>query len=139
MIFGGSIKEGLFFTLSHMILTKINQHVFLFEIKKLCCDKTTYKKLISWEFIITSKISTLCSGCYMQVTKSLEHHLSGCWLDCTGGLYREKFDLKTQGRTTTCLLRTGGGFKNLVVKTGLTVFLLLYCNQDLILSLEFHF
>ena len=36
-------------------------------------------------------------------------------------LYREQFDLKTQGRTTTWSLRTGGCFKKVVVKTGLTV------------------
>ena len=34
---------------------------------------------------MTSRISTLCSGCYMQVIKSLGHHLSGRWLHCTGG------------------------------------------------------
>ena len=36
-------------------------------------------------------------------------------------LYREKFDLKTYGRTTTWSLRTGGRFKKVVVKTGLAV------------------
>ena len=40
-------------------------------------------------------------------------------------LYREKFDLKTLGRTTTWSLRTGGLFKKVVVKTGLTVLLFL--------------
>ena len=34
---------------------------------------------------MTSRISTLCSGCYMQVIKSLGHHLNGRWLQCTGG------------------------------------------------------
>ena len=37
-------------------------------------------------------------------------------------LYREKFDLKTEGRTTTWLLRTDGRFKKVVVTKGLTVF-----------------
>ena len=36
-------------------------------------------------------------------------------------LYREKIDLKTQGRPTTLSLRTGGRFKKVVVKTSLTV------------------
>ena len=44
---------------------------------------------------MTSRISTLSSGHYMQVIKSLGNHLSGCWLRCTGGHYIEKFDLKT--------------------------------------------
>ena len=39
---------------------------------------------------MTSRISTLCSGCYMQVTRSLGHHLSGQWLCCTGGHYIER-------------------------------------------------
>ena len=38
---------------------------------------------------MTSRISTLCSGRYMQVIKSLGHHLSGCWSRCTGGRYIE--------------------------------------------------
>ena len=33
-------------------------------------------------------------------------------------LYRETFDLKTYRRTTTWLLRAGGRFKKVVVKTG---------------------
>ena len=33
---------------------------------------------------MTSWISTLHSGCDMQVIKSLGHHLNGCWLRCTG-------------------------------------------------------
>ena len=61
---------------------------------------------------MTSTISTLCSGCYMQVIKSLGHHLSSCWSCCTGGRYIW---------TTTWSLRTGGHFKKVVVKTGLTV------------------
>ena len=36
-------------------------------------------------------------------------------------LCRETFDLNNEGRTTTWSLRTGGGFKKVVVKTGLTV------------------
>ena len=39
---------------------------------------------------MTSGMSTLCSGCYVQVIKSLEHHLSGRWLHCTGGCYIER-------------------------------------------------
>ena len=64
---------------------------------------------------MTSRISTLCRVRYIQVTKTLGHHLSGRW-----SLYREKFDLKSKGRTTTWSLRTGGRFKKVVVKTGLT-------------------
>ena len=39
---------------------------------------------------MTSRISTLCSGRYMQVIKSLGHHLSGRWSRCTGGRYIER-------------------------------------------------
>ena len=39
---------------------------------------------------MTSSISTLCSGHYMQVIKSLGHHLSGRWSGCTGGRYTER-------------------------------------------------
>ena len=39
---------------------------------------------------MTSRISTLCSGRYMQVIKSLGHHLSGRWSRCTGGHYIER-------------------------------------------------
>ena len=38
---------------------------------------------------MNSRISTLCSGRYMQVIKSLGHHLSGLWSRCTGGHYIE--------------------------------------------------
>ena len=38
-------------------------------------------------------------------------------------LYREKFYLKTYGRTIAWSLRTGGCFKKVVIKTGLTVLL----------------
>ena len=38
---------------------------------------------------MTSRISALCSGRYVQVIKSLVHHLSGCWWCCTGGRYIE--------------------------------------------------
>ena len=38
---------------------------------------------------MTSGMSTLCSGRYMQVIKSLEH-LSGRWLRFTGGRYIER-------------------------------------------------
>ena len=39
---------------------------------------------------MTSRISTLCSGCYIHVIKSLGHHKSGSWLRCTGGRYIER-------------------------------------------------
>ena len=39
---------------------------------------------------MTFRISTLCSGRYMQVIKRLGYHLSGCWLHCTGGRYIER-------------------------------------------------
>ena len=42
-----------------------------------------------------SRIRTLCSGHYMQVIKSLRHHLSGYWLRCTGGHYVERCLTKT--------------------------------------------
>ena len=34
---------------------------------------------------MTFSISTLCSGRYIQVIKSLGHDLSGRWSSCTGG------------------------------------------------------
>ena len=40
---------------------------------------------------------------------------------CRWSLDREKFNLKTLGRTTTWSLWTGGLFKKVVVKTGFTV------------------
>ena len=39
---------------------------------------------------MTSRISTLCSGHYMQGIKSLGYHLSGRWLRCTVGRYIER-------------------------------------------------
>ena len=39
---------------------------------------------------MASRISTLYSGRYMQVTKSLGHHLSGRWSHCTGDCYTER-------------------------------------------------
>ena len=38
----------------------------------------------------TSRISTLCSGRYMQVIKSLGHHLNSRGLRCTGDRYMER-------------------------------------------------
>ena len=72
--------------------TDKNKSVYIFvRNKELCCNKTTYyKKLISWELILTSRASTLCSGCYIQVIKSLGYHLSGCWSCCTCGRYIER-------------------------------------------------
>ena len=77
-----------------MILTKINQRVFSFETKNNVVIKqhiiSNFKTKISWKLIMTSWISTLCSGRYMQVIKSLRYHLSGRWLRCTGGHYIER-------------------------------------------------
>ena len=77
-----------------MIMTKINQHVFSLETKNNIGIKqhiiNNFKMKISREFIMTSRISTLCGGPYMQVIKSLGHHLSGCWSRCTGGHYIER-------------------------------------------------
>ena len=39
---------------------------------------------------MTSRTSTLCSGRYMQVIKSLGYHLSGPWSRCTVGRYMER-------------------------------------------------
>ena len=36
-----------------------------------------FKTKLPREFILTSRISTLCNGRYMQVIKSLGHHLNG--------------------------------------------------------------
>ena len=73
-----------------MILTKINQRVSSLK-TKLCCVTqyiiNNFKTKISWEFIMTSRINTLCSGRYMQVIKSLGHHLSGRWSRCTFDRY----------------------------------------------------
>ena len=77
-----------------MILSKINQHVFSFETKDNVVIKqhimNNFKMKISWEFIMTSRIRTLCSDHYMQGIKSLGHHLSGCWSGFTGGRYIER-------------------------------------------------
>ena len=76
------------------MLRKINQLVFLFETKNNVVIKqliiNNLKMKISLEFIMTSRISALCSGRYMQVIKSLGHHLSGRWSRCTGGRYIER-------------------------------------------------
>ena len=72
-----------------MILKKINQHVFSFETKGNVVIKqhiiNDFKTKISSAFLMTSTISTLCSGCCMQVIKCLGHHLSDRWSRCTGG------------------------------------------------------
>ena len=73
-----------------MILTKINQRIFSFETKNYAVIKQHIIKNISSGFIMTSRISTLCSGRYIQVRKSLGHHLSGRWSRCTGGHYVER-------------------------------------------------
>ena len=91
VIFGHCTKEALFFQLITHDTDKNKSAYILVRNKKLCCDKTKhYKKLISWEFIVTSRISTLFSGCYIQLTKCLGHHLSGCWSRCTGSHYKER-------------------------------------------------
>ena len=46
-----------------------------------------FKNKISRELIVISWASTLCSGRYMKVIKSLRYHLSGRWLRCIGGRY----------------------------------------------------
>ena len=77
-----------------MILTKINHAVFLFETKSNVVMKhhnaNNFKMKISSEFLMISRISTLCTGHYMQVIKSLGYHLSGCWSHCTVGHYIER-------------------------------------------------
>ena len=50
----------------------------------------SFKEKISWEFILTSRISTLCSGCYISIIKCLRHHLSGHWSRYTVGRYIER-------------------------------------------------
>ena len=45
---------------------------------------------ISSQFIMTFMISTLRSVRYMQVIKSLGHHVSSRWSCCTGGRYIER-------------------------------------------------
>ena len=44
-------------------------------------------------------------------------------------LYREKFDQKSKGRTATWSLWIGGCFMKVFVKTGLTVFTLLFAKH----------
>ena len=90
--------------------------VFLFKKKKKKCDKTTYK-----EFIMTSRISTVQWSLYAGNKKSgtsFKWSLVALYRQL---LYREKFDLKIKGRTTTWLLRAGDCFEKVVVKRGLTV------------------
>ena len=48
---------------------------------------------------MTSRISTLSSGCCMQVIKSQGHHLSGRWSRCTGGRYIERSLTKNSNRS----------------------------------------
>ena len=74
--------------------TKINQRVFSIETKNNVVIKqhiiNNIKIKISWKFLMTSRISTLCNGRYMQVIKSLGYHLSGRWSLCTGGCHIER-------------------------------------------------
>ena len=69
--------------------TKTNQRVFLFKTKNYAVIKQHIIKNLYLELIMTSRISTLCSGRYMQVIKCLGHHLSGHWSRCTGVRYIE--------------------------------------------------
>ena len=86
LLYKGSI---IFHLITHDTGKNKPGYIFVWN-KKLCCVKTTYKKFILWEFIMTSRISTLCSAHYIQVIKSLGHHLSGFWSRCTGGHYIER-------------------------------------------------
>ena len=73
--------------------TKISQRVFSSETKNYVVTKqhiNNFKMKISCELNMTSRISTLYSGCYMQVIKILGHHVSGRWSRCTGGRYTER-------------------------------------------------
>ena len=81
-----------------MKLTKINQRAFSFETKNYAVIKQQIKTYLSGGFITNSWISTLSSGCYMQVIKSLGHHLSGRWSRCTGGHYIERSLTKNSNR-----------------------------------------
>ena len=67
-------------------MTTKNKKIFV--IKQLIINN--FKTKISCEFM-TYRIGTLYSGRYMQVIKSLGHHLSGCWLHCTGCRYIERY------------------------------------------------
>ena len=82
-------KESIIFHLITRYWKKINQRVFSFETKGNVVIND-FKTKLSWEFLMTSTISTLCSDCYMQVIKSLGHHLSGRWSRCKGGRYIER-------------------------------------------------
>ena len=57
-------------------IKNFNKTVSLSYLREEYSIINNFKTKISWEFIMTSRISTLCSGCYMQVIKSLGHHLS---------------------------------------------------------------
>ena len=81
-LYKGSI---IFHLITHDTDKNKSAYIFIRN-KKLCCYKTTYYK----KLFMTSRISTLCSGRYIQVIESLGHHLSGCWSRCTGGCYIER-------------------------------------------------
>ena len=81
-LYKGSI---IFHLITHDTDKNKSAYIFIRN-KKLCCHKTTYYK----KLFMTSRISTLCSGRYIQVIESLGHHLSGCWSRCTGGCYIER-------------------------------------------------
>ena len=70
-------------------ITNLNKAVSLSYLRAEYSIINNFKMKLPQEFISTSRISTLCSGCYMQVIKSLGHHLNGCWLCCTGSCYIE--------------------------------------------------
>ena len=69
----------MFFSLETKNYVVIKQHII-----------STFKTKTSSEFIMTSRLSILCNGRYMEVIKNLGHHLSGRWSRCTGGRYIER-------------------------------------------------
>ena len=89
------------------MLTKISQRVFLFETKNSFLIKqpiiNNFKMKISGEFIMSSRISTLCryAGNKKPGTSS-----SCCWSCCTGGrcIYNEMcLKLKNRKNENTLL------------------------------------
>ena len=71
-------------------ITNFNKTVSLSYLRAEYSVINNFKTKLPQEFISTSRIITLCSGCYMQVIKSLGHHLNGCWLCCTGSRHIER-------------------------------------------------
>ena len=81
-----------------------------------------FKTKISWEFLMTSRKKYFVQWALFASNKrpgiSFRWSLVALY---KWSLYREKFDLKTWGKITIWLLRTGGWFKKVVLKIGLTV------------------